>query len=76
MPVSQRVVRGTLWVIVDRARHLSRMPSHGIVRPSSSSRLALQSPGRDRALTLLERQTVGHVGDIRMVKELCFGNKP
>lgn len=62
MLVKRRVVRGTLWVIVDRTRHLSWMPSHGHRRcqniqehPALPERLC-SLLGRDCALTLLERQ--------------------
>lgn len=74
---SRRVVRGTLWVIVDRVRHLSWMLSQGHWHCQNIQLFESGSAvSRQGLCTNTLRETVGHVGDIRMVKELCFGHKP
>lgn len=49
----------------------------GIARTSRNIQLCCGSAvSRQGLCTNTLRETVGHVGDIRMVKELCFGHKP
>lgn len=50
----------------------------GIARTSRNIQLfeSGSAVSRQGLCTNTLRETVGHVGDIRMVKELCFGHKP